>query len=83
MKIQWKYTEQASQPMADRLGKIVNVAGISTLFQSYFPSIISRSEPAAAGISTVFRTSYFVFLPNSRVPAKQSHAHHKLMRLVG
>ena len=42
MKIQWKYTEQASQPMADRLGKIVNVAGISTLFQSYF-SLIFRA----------------------------------------
>jgi hypothetical protein len=65
MKIQWKYTEQASQPMADRLGKIVNVAGISTLFQSYFPFIISRSE--AKSISTLFQ-SYFACPPRRVFP---------------
>ena len=73
MKIQWKYTEKAS----------LRQAGSVKYFQIRIPNYFTeRSGVYFYRISTVFRTSYFVFLPNSRVPPKQSIAYHKLMRLV-
>jgi hypothetical protein len=47
---------------------------------SYVFRPISRS--VAESISTV-SLSYFYFLPDCAITSKQSHTHHKLMRLVG
>jgi hypothetical protein len=67
---------RASLPAADELGEIVNPAVISTYFTE-------RSAVYFYPISPARRGGYFYFLPNGGVPAKQSHTHHKLMRLVG
>ena len=90
MKIQWKYTEKASLLQAGSVKyfqiRIPNYfterarrGGYIYSISTVFPFIISRSEPAAAGISIVFPPHS---LPYFRVPSKQSIAYHKLMRWV-
>ena len=98
MKIQWKYTEKASLHQAGSVKYfqigittyLTETAAAGSLILSYLYRISlyyftkrTRRGGYFYRISTVFRTSYFVFLPNFCIPPKQPHAYHKLMRLVG